>query len=176
MASLPAEMGHLLPAMAEGIWRWPVDVGREYPVLALSKSPLGLWYATFEHHEAGSCCWNPDDCSSYFSTRDPAPRSRSTPVATAAAQTKASAADGDETRVRSLYRKAAAAFGAGKYEDAQVLLLEAWHLRRSYDVAAALGQAELELKRYRDAAEHLQYAVKNFAPVKSEKNLDTFEG
>jgi len=52
MASLPAEMGHLLPAMAESIWRWPVDVGREYAVLALSKSPLGLWYATFEHHEA----------------------------------------------------------------------------------------------------------------------------
>jgi hypothetical protein len=38
--------------MTDGTWRWPVDVGREYAVLALSKSPLGLWYATFEHHEA----------------------------------------------------------------------------------------------------------------------------
>lgn len=29
-----------------------MDVGREYAVFALSKSHLGLWYATFEHHEA----------------------------------------------------------------------------------------------------------------------------
>jgi hypothetical protein len=32
--------------------RWPVDVGREYEVFAISRSPLGVWHATFEHHEA----------------------------------------------------------------------------------------------------------------------------
>lgn len=52
IASLPHEMGRLLPAMANGTWRWPVEVGREYAVFAVSKSPLGLWYATFEHHDA----------------------------------------------------------------------------------------------------------------------------
>jgi hypothetical protein len=51
-ASLPPDMTHLLPPTANGVWRWPVDVGREYAVLALSKSPLGLWYVTYEHHEA----------------------------------------------------------------------------------------------------------------------------
>jgi len=52
------------------------------------------------------------------------------------------------------------------------LLLEAWGIRHTYDVAAALGQAELELKMYRDAAEHLDFAVQTFAPMESEGLLD----
>jgi hypothetical protein len=52
LTALPPDLSHLVPTMASGTWQWPVDVGREYVVFAVSKSPLGLWYATFEHHEA----------------------------------------------------------------------------------------------------------------------------
>lgn len=78
----------------------------------------------------------------------------------------------DPNRPRVLYRQAEAAFTSGKYDEARKLLLEAWSIRRTYDVAAALGQAELELKLYRDAAEHLDFAVQNFAPMESERALE----
>lgn len=78
----------------------------------------------------------------------------------------------DPNRPRLLYRQAETAFSAGRYEEARKLLLEAWGIRQSYDVAAALGQAELELKLYRDAAEHLSFAVQNFAPMESEGALE----
>lgn len=90
----------------------------------------------------------------------------------AAAPDSAAATASDPDRPRVLYRQAEAAFAAGKVDDARHLLLEAWSVRQTYDVAAALGQAELELKLYRDAAEHLDFAVRNFAPLESEVALD----
>lgn len=92
-------------------------------------------------------------------------------VLAAAPDSKAATAS-DLDRPRVLYRQAEAAFAAGKVDDARHLLLEAWSVRQTYDVAAALGQAELELKLYRDAAEHLDFAVRNFAPLESEVALD----
>jgi hypothetical protein len=91
------------------------------------------------------------------------------PVA-AAEPSDATTASSDRPRV--LYRQAEAAFSAGRFAEARRLLLEAWNIRPSYDVAAALGQAELELKLYRDAAEHLDYAVQHFAPMESEQLLN----
>jgi hypothetical protein len=93
-------------------------------------------------------------------------------LALAAAPDSESAAATDANRPRVLYRQAEAAFAAGKIDDARRILLEAWSVRQTYDVAAALGQAELELKLYRDAAEHLDFAVRNFAPLESEVALD----
>jgi hypothetical protein len=60
----------------------------------------------------------------------------------------------------------------GKYTEARKALLEAWSLSRTYDVAAILGQAELELKLYRDAAEHLDFAIQNLAPRESAETLE----
>jgi hypothetical protein len=77
-----------------------------------------------------------------------------------------------QDRTRTLFRQAATAFSAGKSDEARKLLLEAWNIRRTYDVAAALGQAELDLKLYRDAAEHLAYAVENFVPAESAQSLE----
>lgn len=93
------------------------------------------------------------------------------PLSAVAAEPNSNAAP-DPNRPRALYRQAETAFKAGKVEEARRLLLEAWGIRRTYDVAAALGQAELELKMYRDAAEHLDFAVQNFAPMESEGLLD----
>ena len=75
-------------------------------------------------------------------------------------------------RVRALYRKAQSAFAKENYEESRKLLLEAWAVKPASDVALALGQTELELKLYRDCAEHLDYAVRNFSAVGSEKVLE----
>jgi len=93
-------------------------------------------------------------------------------VAQAKAQPAPASAQSDPNNPRTLFRQAAAAFAAGRSAEARKLLLDAWAIRRTYDVAAALGQAELELKLYRDAAEHLVFAVENFAPAESERSLE----
>ncbi|HTA93509.1 MAG TPA: PEGA domain-containing protein [Polyangiaceae bacterium] len=89
------------------------------------------------------------------------------PAATANAQVS----DDDNTRARALFRKGVAAFGEGKNEEADKALTEAWTLRQTYDVAAALAQAEIALGHYRDAAEHLDFCLNHFAPVESEQTL-----
>jgi tetratricopeptide (TPR) repeat protein len=94
----------------------------------------------------------------------------SLPVAT---QSSAVAADVDSTneRVRSLFRDGNAQMVAGDYEKAHGTLLQAWNLRQSSDVAAALGQVEFAMHRFREAAEHLQWSLDHFPPVESEKVL-----
>jgi tetratricopeptide (TPR) repeat protein len=62
-----------------------------------------------------------------------------------------------------LFTQGATAFEAGKTEEALKNFREAWALRKSYDLASAMAQAELLLGRHRDAAEHLSYALRNFA-------------
>jgi hypothetical protein len=83
-----------------------------------------------------------------------------------------SASTDDDDRLRILFRKGVAAFQEGKNEEAASILAEAWAIRQTYDVAAALAQAEIQLKRYRDAAEHLQFGLSHFAPVESENTLN----
>lgn len=75
-------------------------------------------------------------------------------------------------RARELLRKGFESFDAGLYENAREVLTEAFRLRQSYDVAAALGQAELELGRYTDAAEHLDLALRDFPPSESQELYD----
>jgi len=88
------------------------------------------------------------------------------------AQAPQAASSENNDRARSLFRQGAAAMKDGKYADARKALQEAWNIRRTYDVAAILGQAELELKLYRDAAEHLDFALKNIAPRESAETLE----
>jgi len=73
----------------------------------------------------------------------------------------------DRARARELLQQGISAIDGGGFESARQTLLEAWKLQRSYDVAGALGQAELELGRYRDAAEHLEYSIRDFPPSES---------
>jgi hypothetical protein len=74
----------------------------------------------------------------------------------------------DYARVRALYQKAAHAFEGGHYTDARELLLQAWSLRRSYDVAASLGDTEVKLGLFPEAAEHLSFSLRNFPPLENE--------
>jgi len=82
----------------------------------------------------------------------------------------------DNTRVRALFRKGVAAFTSGKNDEAAKILREAWSIRKTYDVAAALAQAELSLKDYREAAEHLDFCLSHFAPIESEQTLQQIKG
>jgi tetratricopeptide (TPR) repeat protein len=83
------------------------------------------------------------------------------------------AADSDSTneRVRILFRDGNAQMVAGDYEKARSTLLQAWAMRQSSDIAAALGQVEFATLRFREAAEHLQWSLDHFPPVESEKSL-----
>lgn len=85
-------------------------------------------------------------------------------------------APGDPEHVRDLLTRGTEALSANRNEEARSLLAEAYRLRRSYDVAAALGQAELELGYHRDAAEHLDFAIREFPPGESRKLLKQLEG
>ncbi|MGC4091496.1 MAG: PEGA domain-containing protein [Polyangiaceae bacterium] len=97
-------------------------------------------------------------------------------AAPAAAQTSpAPAASNDPERVRDLLTRGTEALSANRPEEARSLLSEAYGLRRSYDVAAALGQAELELGKHRDAAEHLDFSIREFPPGESRKLLKQLE-
>jgi len=84
------------------------------------------------------------------------------------AQNKTSSDTGERSdRARSLFKQGLDALASRKYEVARSHLLEAFKLSPSYDVTGALGQAELELGRHRDAAEHLELSLRNFPPSES---------
>lgn len=82
----------------------------------------------------------------------------------------------DNAEARRLYRKGAEAFDAGKPQEARTFLLKAWAIRQTYDVATALGQVELDLSLPRDAAEHLDFALRTFPPQLSAETLQRVRG
>ncbi len=74
----------------------------------------------------------------------------------------------ENSPLRALYKEAQAAFEAGDFERARGLFLQAYGIQPRAEVALGLGQAEFELKRYRDCAEHLDVAIHNLGPNVSE--------
>jgi len=73
-------------------------------------------------------------------------------------------------RARKLFKQAEEAFGNREFSKARALLLEAWNLSPTFDIATALGQVELRLSMYRSAAEHFDYALRHTPP--STKDVD----
>ena len=63
-----------------------------------------------------------------------------------------------------LFVEGKAAFDQGKYEEALTAYRGAWKLSQTFDVAANLGQTEVELGHYVDAAEHLSFAIAHLPP------------
>jgi tetratricopeptide (TPR) repeat protein len=82
----------------------------------------------------------------------------------AAAQTSAS----ETARVTLLFKSGMAAFSRNDMAEAERLFAEAFALRKSADIAANLGQSELEQQKYRAAAEHFQWALVNLLPSASD--------
>lgn len=74
----------------------------------------------------------------------------------------AQAADDTSQRVAELYKQGNALYDQKRLAEAEVLYLQAWELKQSYDLACNLGAIELDLSKPRAAAEHLAYALREF--------------
>lgn len=81
------------------------------------------------------------------------------PSVTRAEPAKPTAAELD--RAAELFKKAKTLHGSGKLDQARDLYTQAWALHRSPDIAANLAACELALNRYRDAAEHFDFALRH---------------
>ncbi len=68
------------------------------------------------------------------------------------------------------FAKGNAAFQDEKYEAALAEYQAAWKVSKVYDLAAIMGQAEMRLEKYKEAAEHLAYALKTF-PMTGDEEL-----
>ncbi|MFO0587498.1 MAG: hypothetical protein U0441_08160 [Polyangiaceae bacterium] len=68
------------------------------------------------------------------------------------------------------FAKGNAAFEAEKYEAALTEYQAAWKVTKVYDLAAIMGQAEMRLGKYKDAAEHFAYALRTF-PLTGDEEL-----
>ena len=74
-----------------------------------------------------------------------------------------------DARAEALFRDGRKAVVKKDWTGARKLLGQAYELKQTHDIAALLGQAEYELKRYRDAAEHIEYSLRHFPPTEDEE-------
>src|SRR5262245_26678931 len=76
------------------------------------------------------------------------------------------AADEATVRARELFLEGTKLFAAPQWPRAHDAFATAWALKRQYQIAANLGACEVLLGRYRDAAEHLSFYMReaNRAP------------
>lgn len=65
-------------------------------------------------------------------------------------------------KAKALLEEGNSAQKAGDFEKARDAYRQSFNLKRSYDTAANLGQVEFYLEMYRAAAEHLDYARRNY--------------
>jgi hypothetical protein len=72
-------------------------------------------------------------------------------------------------QIREFMKDGAARFAHGDWEGARLAYLKAWEIKQHPAVAANMAAAEMKLGRYRDAAEHLKYALKRVPMVQTEK-------
>jgi hypothetical protein len=74
------------------------------------------------------------------------------------------AAGADDSKRHAAFRQGVSLMEAEKWDDALAVYRKLWDEEHTYDVALSLGQVELNLKAYRDAAEHLDFGVRNIPP------------
>lgn len=68
----------------------------------------------------------------------------------------------DTARAKELYDMGNKLYDEQKWAEAEAAYQSAWNLRKSFDLAGNLGDVEMQLGQYRDAAEHLSYAYDEF--------------
>ncbi|WP_437293172.1 hypothetical protein [Sorangium sp. So ce426] len=66
----------------------------------------------------------------------------------------------DSTRAAQIYSAGVAAAREDRWRDAYAAYLEAWTLKRHFQIAANLARAELKLGMHRDAAEHIAFFLR----------------
>jgi tetratricopeptide (TPR) repeat protein len=64
-----------------------------------------------------------------------------------------------------LFARGNEAFDKDQLDEAYALYQQAWALKRTYDISGNLGQVELKLGKFRDAAEHLDFTLRLFPPT-----------
>lgn len=74
-------------------------------------------------------------------------------------------ASGPADQADELFEQGNDAFDSGKLDEAYAIYQKAWALKRTYDIAGNLGQVELKLGKFRDAAEHLDFTLRLFPPT-----------
>src|SRR5262249_31104072 len=84
-------------------------------------------------------------------------RGASAPAGAEGAGAPAGAAGSTPGAVKVLYQNGLAAANDGRWEQSYALLRAAWRRAPRWQIAGALGLTELELEKYRDAAEHLAF-------------------
>jgi hypothetical protein len=91
---------------------------------------------------------------------------------TSAAQSEAGTTlrpgEAERDQARQLYDEAIQYGRRGDYRKAKASLSAAWSLIRSWEIAVNLGSAEMRLGRYRDAAEHLAWGIRDGAQKEGE--------
>jgi hypothetical protein len=66
----------------------------------------------------------------------------------------------DSARAARIYSAGVAAAREDRWQDAYAAYLEAWKLKQHFQIAANLARAELKLGKYRDAAEHIAFFLR----------------
>ena len=77
------------------------------------------------------------------------------------------AAPKSKNRADELFDQGTAAFDAGRWSEAKTKFEQAWALKQTHDIAGNLGIAEVQLGKFRDAAEHLTWALDHLPPTES---------
>lgn len=75
-------------------------------------------------------------------------------------------------RADQLFKEGNAAFDAKDFAKARDLYLQAYGIKKTYDIAGHLGLSEMELGLYRDAAEHLAMSIRVAPPHQSKKRFE----
>ncbi len=70
----------------------------------------------------------------------------------------------NEDEAQRFYREANAAFKREAWAEAEALYMKAWALSKSFDVAANLGETEVELGKHREAAGYLSFSLRTAPP------------
>ncbi|AUX24962.1 uncharacterized protein SOCEGT47_055030 [Sorangium cellulosum] len=96
-------------------------------------------------------------CSLGLSIALLAPASR---AQTSAETPGAAEAEALTDKARQLYDEGLAALDQSRWVEAHASFLAAWRIERHYQIASNLGVAELRLGKYRDAAEHLSWYLR----------------
>ena len=63
------------------------------------------------------------------------------------------------------FREGNAAYHQGRFADARAAYVAAFRIKQTHDIAANLGFAEVKLEQWREAAKHLAFALRNWAPT-----------
>lgn len=97
----------------------------------------------------------------------PAPSPAPAPEGTSATPPVAAPAGSSQAKdpADELFARGNEAFDKDALDEAYALYLKAWALKHTYDIAGNLGQVELKLGKFRDAAEHLEFTLRLFPPT-----------